>query len=230
MRSSPATGALRRRGPRDSPRRWRFPCAASSPDRARSSILPANAGRDGGGPRASTSRCPDLRRGFGGGFPSSLMGTIAYIRQIYLDVDQYKMAKSVCTQNRAASAARVRPRFGRRDRVATHPVTGGAGRRDDRMIRFGRGLKQPLSCTAGTSISRGGILKEAGVPALVSLKWPEKSRGPRSGLIETMHMLRRRDQRAQRPCRAGESGRAIRVLHGWRGHPARGHASRQEVD
>ena len=33
-------------------------------------------------------------RGFGGGFPSSLMGVIAYIRQIYLDADHDKLVKA----------------------------------------------------------------------------------------------------------------------------------------
>ena len=46
-------------------------------------------------PSGSTSPCGGGRGGGmgGGGFPSSLMGIIAYIRQIYLDADHYKLVK-----------------------------------------------------------------------------------------------------------------------------------------
>ena len=39
--------------------------------------------------------------GCGGGFPSALMGYIAYIRQIYLDAEHYKLVKEAYAQRSA---------------------------------------------------------------------------------------------------------------------------------
>ena len=44
--------------------------------------------------------------GFGSGFPGALMGYIAYIRQIYLDADHYKLVKDAYAKDRAAWSAR----------------------------------------------------------------------------------------------------------------------------
>ena len=48
--------------------------------------------------------------GFGGGYPGSLMGTIAYIRQIYLDADIIKRPRPTMPK---ILAARSGPRYDR---------------------------------------------------------------------------------------------------------------------
>ncbi len=45
--------------------------------------------------------------GFGGGFPGSLMGTIAYIRQVYLDCAHYQKAREAMPRILRASSART---------------------------------------------------------------------------------------------------------------------------
>ena len=87
----------------------------------------------------SISRWP-RGRGFGGGggFPGSLMGVIAYIRQIYLDADHYKLVKDAYAKDpRGMQRPRIRPRAGRRDGLqalssARQPLV-----EIDRMLRFG---------------------------------------------------------------------------------------------
>ena len=63
--------------------------------------------------------------GGGGGFPGSLMGIIAYVRQIYIDADYYKMQKEAYAKNpRGMQRPAVRPRARRRARFQAHSAAG----------------------------------------------------------------------------------------------------------
>ena len=80
----------RRHATPDSPLPRRFRRAGFS--RGQGSVINLagrKAGRYGAGPVGRAIHRAWRRARFGGGFPSSLMGTIAYIRQIYLDADHY---------------------------------------------------------------------------------------------------------------------------------------------
>jgi len=113
--------------------------------------------------------------GFGGGFPGSLMGTIAYIRQVYLDADHYTKARELYASHKGLP----RPEYDRAIEgvLASPRILLPASRRVDvdRMIRFAAELKQPVILYGvPEGYHSADLLKKAGTPVLVNLKWPEK--------------------------------------------------------
>jgi imidazolonepropionase-like amidohydrolase len=120
--------------------------------------------------------------GFGGGFPTSLMGTIAYIRQVYLDADHYKLVKEAYEKNPRGIQ---RPEYDRalEGVLASKRILLPANRvvEIDRMLRFAAELKQPTilyGMREGYRPEAAELLKRANTPVLVSLHWPEAPRGP----------------------------------------------------
>ncbi len=93
---------------------------------------------------ASTFRWAPDGGGGGGGFPSSLMGMIAYIRQIYLDADHYKIVKDAYAKN---PRGMQRPEYDRalEGVLASKRILLPANQmvEMDRMIRFAAELKRP---------------------------------------------------------------------------------------
>ena len=131
-----------------------------------------------------------------GNFPGSLMGTIAYIRQVYCDADQYKTAKAVYAKNPRGLA---RPEYDRAlEGVLESPrILLPATRAVEiaRMVRFGQELKQPFVLYGLHEAYRAAnVLKDASVPALVSLKWPERDKDADPDEIEAMRVLDLRDK------------------------------------
>ncbi|MFL6414780.1 MAG: amidohydrolase family protein [Bryobacteraceae bacterium] len=116
--------------------------------------------------------------GMGRAFPSSLMGNISYIRQLYLDLAQYKQAKKLYT---AHPSGLQRPQYDHAlEGLAESPrllLPAEESQQIDRMISFGQELKVPfLLYGLHEAYKEIDQLKTANVPALVSLKWPEKPR------------------------------------------------------
>jgi len=123
-------------------------------------------------------------RGFGGGggFPSSLMGIIAYVRQLYLDANHYKLVKDAYASN---PRGMQRPEYDRalEGLMASQRFLLPANQtiEIDRMLRFGAELKT-ISPTPQSMILYGArdayrpdaveLLKKANVPVLLSLRWP----------------------------------------------------------
>lgn len=119
-------------------------------------------------------------RGFGGGFPTSLMGVIAYIRQVYLDIDHYKLVKDAYAKD---PRGMQRPEYDRalEGVMASPRILLSANRlvEIDRMLRFAAELKQPTILYGGREAYRdgaAGLLKKYNVPMLISLRWPEPAR------------------------------------------------------
>jgi hypothetical protein len=115
--------------------------------------------------------------GFGGGFPGSLMGSIAYIRQVYLDADHYTKARELYAGHMKGLP---RPEYDRalEGVLASPRILLPASRRVDvdRMIRFAAELKQPaVLYGVPEGYHSADLIKKAGIPVLVNLKWPEKS-------------------------------------------------------
>jgi hypothetical protein len=115
-------------------------------------------------------------RGFGGGFPTSLMGVIAYIRQIYLDADHYKLVKDAYAKD---PRGMERPEYDRalEGVLASPRILLPANRlvEADRMLRFAAELKQPTIIYGGREAYRDGaaeLFKKYNTPVLISLKWP----------------------------------------------------------
>ena len=92
--------------------------------------------------------------GFGGGFPNSLMGVMAYIRQVYLDADHYQQAKQFYA---AHSRGTPRPEYdralGRRAGIAASP----AARHPPHRCRSSAALRQRAACR-GVAIRASGRL------------------------------------------------------------------------
>ncbi len=118
--------------------------------------------------------------GFGGGFPSSLMGAIAYVRQIYLDADHYQLVKDAYAKN---PRGMQRPEYDRalEGVIESKRILLPANRwvEVDRMIHFAAELKHPAiyyGLREGFEDRSVKYLKDANATVLVSLRWPEKAR------------------------------------------------------
>ena len=118
--------------------------------------------------------------GFGGGFPSSLMGYIAYIRQIYLDAGHYKLVKDAYAKD---PRGMERPQYDRalEGVLTSQRILLPANRvvEMDRMLRFAAELKQPVilyGLREGYRPEAAPLLKKYGSPVLVSLRWSEPPR------------------------------------------------------
>lgn len=132
-------------------------------------------------------------RGFGGGggwgaFPGSLMGHISYVRQIYLDADHYKVVKDAYAKN---PRGMERPQYDRalEGVIDSKRILLPANRlvEIDRMVRFAAELKQPAILYGMREAYRPGaaeMLKKAGLPVFISLKWPTPPTGPDVNLEE----------------------------------------------
>lgn len=138
-----------------------------------------------------------LRSGaFGSGFPSSLMGVIAYIRQIYLDADYYKTAKEFYAANPLGNQ---RPAYDRTlEGVLSSPrvlMPANSVKELDRMSRLAKELKLNAVLYGAQECYRAAdLLKAAGIPILLNVKWPERPRDPDPELQDSFRMLNHRDQ------------------------------------
>lgn len=146
--------------------------------------------------------------GFGGGFPGSLMGTIAYIRQIYLDADHYQKTKALYEKNPRGN---TRPAYDRAlEGVLESPrVLIPASRRVDidRMLRFAHELKiKPVLYGLPEGYRSADLLKNGGVPVLVSLKWPEKSRDADPDEVDSLRVLEDRANAPSTPAVLAKNG------------------------
>ena len=134
--------------------------------------------------------------GMGRAFPSSLMGNISYIRQLYLDLDHYKQAKQ--SYDGHASGA-PRPEYDRYlEGLAESPrllLPADEWQQIDRMLSFGAELKAPFVLYGlHEAYKRVDSIKKANVPALISLKWPETPKDADPADIPNYRELVMRDQ------------------------------------
>ena len=145
---------------------------------------------------------------FGGGFPSALFGTMAYIRQIYLDADRYKRVKA---QYDASPRGLPRPEYDRAlegvigsTRIllpASNPI------QIARMIKFAAELKQKAILYGMFDGYRtADMVKASGLPVLVSLKWPEKARDGDPEDVDAMKTLELRDRAPSTPAAFAKQG------------------------
>jgi hypothetical protein len=149
-----------------------------------------------------------MNSGFGGGFPGSLMGTIAYIRQIYLDADYYKRAHEFYAKN---PRSMQRPAYDRalEGVLASPRILLPATRRVDvdRMLRFAAELKQPAILYGLTEgYKSADLLKKANGVALVNLKWPEKPAESDPDDPDVLRQLEIRDQSPSTPAVLAKNG------------------------
>ena len=146
--------------------------------------------------------------GFGGGYPASLMGAIAYVRQLYLDADYYQRAKEFYA---AHPRGTTRPAYDRAlEGVLESPrilLPAGSRREVDRMLRFSVELKRPVILYGLSEGYRSAdLLATAGAPVLVNLKWPEKSPDADPDEPDALRILEVRENAPSTPAALAKKG------------------------
>jgi hypothetical protein len=132
----------------------------------------------------------------GTGYPASLMGTISYIRQVYLDAEHYALLRRAYE---ADPRGMKRPDYDRalegvleskRILLPANTLV-----EIERMLRFAAELKQPAILYGLEEGYRAvDLLAKAGAQVLINLKWPERPRDPDPERVETLRELQNRDQ------------------------------------
>jgi imidazolonepropionase-like amidohydrolase len=141
--------------------------------------------------------------GGGGGFPSALMGTISYIRQIYLDAAHYQLVKDAYAKD---PRGMTRPEYDRalEGVIESKRILLPANRlvEIDRMLRFAAELKQSTILYGARESYRpeaAELLKKSGTPVLVSIRWPEAPRDANPEDVDSFRTLETRDKAASAP-------------------------------
>jgi imidazolonepropionase-like amidohydrolase len=148
--------------------------------------------------------------GFGQGFPSALMGYIAYIRQIYLDAAHYQLVKEAYAHDPRGIP---RPEYDRalEGVLESKHILLPANRlvEIDRMLRFATELKQPAILYGGREAYRpevAPLLKKYDSPLLISLRWPEAPRDVNPEDVDSLRTLESRDQAPSAPALLRKAG------------------------
>lgn len=141
-------------------------------------------------------------------FPGSLMGVIAYIRQLELDAEHYKLVKTAYEKN---PRGMQRPEYDRAlDGVLASPrllLPANRAVEISRMIAFGKELKQPFVLYGMIEAYRAASeVKAAGIPVLVNLRWPERARDADPDLVDTYRVLEARDKAPSSPAALAKAG------------------------
>lgn len=150
-------------------------------------------------------------RGFAG-FPDSLMGTIAYVRQVVDDTRWYAAAEPIYQENETKSS---RLRYDRVEQTFAHAL------RDHELflvpannsVQILRGLRlvdEWKIPAALYGVQQGyevtDALAAAKIPALVSLKWPEAAKDADPEDVPTLRELRFRDRAPSTPAALAKAG------------------------
>jgi len=148
--------------------------------------------------------------GFAAGFPGALMGYIAYIRQVYLDAEHYRLVKEAYARS---PRGMERPAYDRalEGVLASKRILLPANRlvEMDRMLRFAAELKQPAILYGMREAYRpeaAPLLKKYGAPVLVSLHWNEPPRDPDPEAYRTMRSLEDIDLGPSAPAQLKKAG------------------------
>jgi len=132
----------------------------------------------------------------GRGYPGSLLGSIAYVRQIYLDADHYKLARSIYYKH---PEGLPRPAYDRalEGVLESSRVLLPAGNvvEIERMVALAAELKLKAILYGAPEAWRAAeLLKRANMPVLLSLKYPEKARDADPTLDEPIRLLQMREK------------------------------------
>jgi imidazolonepropionase-like amidohydrolase len=147
--------------------------------------------------------------GFGRtGFPGSLMGNISYVRQLFLDLDQYQQAKQIYASNPTGNR---RPEYDHAlEGLAESPrllLPAEETQQIERMLHFAPELKKPfLLYGLHEGYDRIDLLKQASIPVLVSLKWPEKPKDGDPSEVSSMRDLTMREKAPSVPGLLAKAG------------------------
>jgi imidazolonepropionase-like amidohydrolase len=146
--------------------------------------------------------------GGGRSYPGNLLGYMAYIRQIYLDADHYKLAEKIYMEH---PQGLPRPAYDKTlVGVIESPRTLLPANRlveIDRMIHFSKELKLNSVFYGGEEGWRGAeLLAKANYPILVSLKWPVRPADSNPNDVDTLRILEMRDKAPTTPAALAKAG------------------------
>jgi imidazolonepropionase-like amidohydrolase len=141
-------------------------------------------------------------------FPGSLMGAMAYLRQIWIDAAYYKAAKEAYAKDPVAIA---RPSYDRalEGLLEAHRllIPAMSHVQIDRMLRFGAEFKTPFVLYGGHEAFRAADdLKKARVPVILNVKWPAKERESDPEEIPSLRTLQLRDKAPTTPAVLAAAG------------------------
>lgn len=144
--------------------------------------------------------------GFGGGFPDSLMGVLAYVRQVWLDTDWSIKAQAVYEKSRRGVQ---RPRYDRTEASLADALE------DHALVLIPANNRVQIRRALETFVDRwqvSGVLygvqmayevapeiAAKKIPVLVNLKWPEGEKDADPGDKASLETLRFRDRAPSSP-------------------------------
>jgi imidazolonepropionase-like amidohydrolase len=135
--------------------------------------------------------------GFGGSYPSSLMGVLAFVKQKLLDAQHYERAWGIYNANRGAE----RPEYDRAlealqpalKRQMAVVLPGDTPAQIERAINLADSFKLQMILNGGLeAATAAALLKKNKVPVLLSVKFPERDREADPAAEEELQVLRRR--------------------------------------
>ena len=146
-------------------------------------------------------------RGFAS-FPGSLMGVMAYLRQLWIDASYYKLAKEAYAKDPVTNP---RPAYDRalEGLLESHRLLLPATSRVQivRALRFGVEFKTPFVLYGGqAAYETVSELKAAGVPVILNVKWPAKEKDSDPEEIPSMRTLELRDKAPTTPAALAAAG------------------------
>ncbi|PWU02286.1 MAG: amidohydrolase [Terriglobia bacterium] len=149
-----------------------------------------------------------LRTSGGRGYPASLLGSIAYVRQIYLDAEHYKTAKAIYEKHQEGLP---RPAYDRAlegvldSSLVLLPAE--TAIEIERMTALASELKLKAVLYGGHEAWRETeLLQQSHTPVLVSLKYPERARDADPALDEPVRVLRLRENAPAAPGALAKAG------------------------
>jgi imidazolonepropionase-like amidohydrolase len=142
------------------------------------------------------------------GFPAALMGTIAYIRQLYLDAQHYTALKDAYARDPRAMR---RPDYDRalEGVLESKRILLPADRKVeiDRMQHLTAELGQPAILYGMREGYRSvDLLKKSSAPVLVNLKWPERVTDTNPEEQDSLRTLEMRDRAPSTPAEFVKAG------------------------
>ncbi len=139
-------------------------------------------------------------QGLGGaaaGYPSSLMGVLAFIKQTFLDAQHSELAWKLYISNPGVA----RPEYSRALQALQPALTqqlavvlpGDSPAQIQRALDLAAGLKLKMILAGGAEAGKmARVLRESNVPVLLSAKFPERDREADPDVEEELAVLRRR--------------------------------------
>ena len=147
-----------------------------------------------------------------GGYPGSLMGIIAYIRQVFIDTEHYAAAQPILAKNpRAAErlpydrTVRVLRNAIQAQRPVLWPVNTQVSMK--RVVEMSDAFKlNSVFVGAHYAYEDAAWIGQKKIPVIASLRWPERAQNADPELQESLRTLRHRDRAHTSPAALHKAG------------------------